>query len=428
MKNLYNNKIGVSIGLALLTLVLAVSVGAFPSYAKADWYGSNYNCPAGTYPVMLTSSGYWQCESEPAVSYNYPTYYTQYQSYYPLTASCYAVNAGASVPTGTAIQWAASASGGSGSYSYSWSGTDGLSGSGQSISMSYYNSGVKTASVTVYSNGQTITVNCSGSVSVYGNAYYYNQPYGTYYPSLSASCQANTTYTPLGTAVTWSASATGGNGYYNYSWSGTDGISGSVQSIYYTYGQPGSKYASVTVYSNGQTITEPCNSFVNVGIPAGATTVVVGSSNASGLDIGCYADPSTAAVNQPITWSVEVSGGLAPYTYSWTGSDGLSGTQSSAIKYYASSGAKSAIVAVTSADGKTGTKACSNTVTVRGAGGGTAAPVQQQPAVQQQTQGNALPAAAAFSLGNVPWGWIAVMVILVLFSTVMYLLFNRPKI
>lgn len=330
MKNLYNNKIGVSIGLALLTLVLAVSVGAFPSYAKADWYGSNYNCPAGTYPVMLTSSGYWQCESEPAVSYNYPTYYTQYQSYYPLTASCYAVNAGASVPTGTAIQWAASASGGSGSYSYSWSGTDGLSGSGQSISMSYYNSGVKTA--------------------------------------------------------------------------------------------------SVTVYSNGQTITEPCNSFVNVGIPAGATTVVVGSSNASGLDIGCYADPSTAAVNQPITWSVEVSGGLAPYTYSWTGSDGLSGTQSSAIKYYASSGAKSAIVAVTSADGKTGTKACSNTVTVRGAGGGTAAPVQQQPAVQQQTQGNALPAAAAFSLGNVPWGWIAVMVILVLFSTVMYLLFNRPKI
>jgi hypothetical protein len=294
--------------------------------------------------------------------------------------------------------------------------------------MSYYNSGVKTASVTVYSNGQTITVNCSGSVSVYGNAYYYNQPYGTYYPSLSASCQANTTYTPLGTAVTWSASATGGNGYYNYSWSGTDGISGSGQSIYYTYGQPGSKYASVTVYSNGQTITEPCNSFVNVGIPAGATTVVVGSSNASGLDIGCYADPSTAAVNQPITWSVEVSGGLAPYTYSWTGSDGLSGTQSSAIKYYASSGAKSAIVAVTSADGKTGTKACSNTVTVRGAGGGTAAPVQQQPAVQQQTQGNALPAAAAFSLGNVPWGWIAVMVILVLFSTVMYLLFNRPKI
>jgi Mg2+ and Co2+ transporter CorA len=31
-------------------------------------------------------------------------------------------------------------------------------------------------------------------------------------------------------------------------------------------------------------------------------------------------------------------------------------------------------------------------------------------------------------LKNVPWGWVAILIILVLFATVVYLIFNRPKI
>jgi hypothetical protein len=54
-------------------------------------------------------------------------------------------------------------------------------------------------------------------------------------------------------------------------------------------------------------------------------------------------------------------------------------------------------------------------------------PVQQvQPNTNQNPNG--LSAAALFSLKNVPWGWVAILIILVLFATVVYLIFNRPKI
>jgi Mg2+ and Co2+ transporter CorA len=33
-----------------------------------------------------------------------------------------------------------------------------------------------------------------------------------------------------------------------------------------------------------------------------------------------------------------------------------------------------------------------------------------------------------FSLQNIPWGWVAILIILVLFATVLYLLFNKEKI
>ncbi len=293
--------------------------------------------------------------------------------------------------------------------------------------------------------------------------YYVQQPTYTQYPALSASCYAESTYVQTGVSVEWIVSASGGNGSYTYSWSGTDGFSsyGSYNSYaYMTYYNPGYKTASVTIYSNGQSVTVNCDSSVNV-YSAYAVyqqptyvqpvayvqptyysqpTVAYAQSNNAGLDIGCYADPTTATPNQPVTWTAEVTGGVAPYTYSWTGSDGLSGSGSSVTKYYDTSGNKSAIVNITSANGMTGTKACSNSLAVRSASSNVAyAPRQSsqtttqttttttQPGQQQQsTVTNA--AATSLSIGSIPWGWVAVLVILILFATIIYLLFNRPKI
>ncbi len=220
-----------------------------------------------------------------------------------------------------------------------------------------------------------------------------------------------------------------------------------------TYYSAGSKIASVTVYgSQGMTASATCSNTVNVyaynyypqqnqnysyynynsypqqntyvqPTPIVNTTNVI-NTNASGLDIGCYADPISAVVNQPVTWNTEVAGGQAPYKITWSGTDGLNGESDSLIKYYQSAGSKSAVVTVTSADGRTGTRACSNVVTVRS----NAAPAPRQPVqVVPQPQNN-LGAAALFSLGGIPWGWVAILVILILFLTVMYLLFNKPKI
>jgi hypothetical protein len=365
MKNI-TNKHQAIVGTALLAFALFVAFAAFPGSASAQYnggygnygggatyhYNGVYSCP---HPYVYPN-GYYYCPVQatvpvqPPIVYQPPVYQQPIYQYPTLSASCYSVNGNGSVQAGTSVQWAATASGGYGSYTYSWSGTDGLYGSGSTAYMAYYNPGTKTASVTVYSGGQSITVNCGSSVMVYSQQYYYQQPPQTYV----------------------------------------------------------------------QPIVQP---------------VYVGGNNNSGLDTGCFADPMNASINQPVTWSVEVTGGAAPYTYSWTGTDGLSGSSQSALMYYTSAGSKSAVVTVTSADGRTSTRACSNSITIhRRETGGNVEPVQVQPPVQQpvqQPQDNqqgSLGAAALFSLNNVPWGWVAILVILVLFCTVMYLLFNRPKI
>jgi hypothetical protein len=191
------------------------------------------------------------------------------------------------------------------------------------------------------------------------------------------------------------------------------------------YTNPGVKYATVTVYSNGQSITQACST-ATVGGSYYVQPIPVNTNN-SGLDIACYSNPRTVTVNQPANWITEVTGGVGPYTYTWSGSDDLSGNTSSVSKYYSTAGNKSAIISVRSTDGRSETRACSTSVTVRSAStGGTT--VEPAPAPTQDDSNNGLSAAALFSLKNVPWGWVAILIILVLFGTVIYLLFNKPKI
>jgi hypothetical protein len=405
----------------------------------------------------------------PTPNYNYNNNYN-YNQTRPLQVSCY-VSPG-TIQTGGVVQWIASASGGTGSYTYSWSGSDGLSGSSANVSRSYSSTGFKTGSVTVSSGGQSQSKDC-GSVNVYDNSapsqpsntsnnYYYNSypqnlsyyyPYNyNYYPynynysyynntPLYASCYPDATYTTTGTVVRWYANVSGGNGYYTYSWSGTDGLYGYYQNTNITYYTPGTKNAYVTVSSNGQSVYAYCNAVNVSGVysyPYTNTYVNYPTgyyyNNQNTLDIGCYADPSKIGINQPATWVAEVTGGIGPYTYSWTGTDGLTGNQASVIKYYSSSGYKTAIVSIRSADGKTGTRTCSAGLTVGSTG---VAKTPKAPVVQVVKETPVQPdisknqnqmSNVGFSLGNIPWGWVAFLIILVLFSTVMYLLFNRYKV
>lgn len=271
--------------------------------------------------------------------------------------------------------------------------------------------------------------------------YVYSQPtypvynsYPSYSPTyylapLSVSCGSNSGQVPVGAPVSWTAYATGGAGGYIYSWNGTDGLYGQGQTITYAYNNPGSKYATVTVYSGGQSFTANCAPIVSVIGPIYIPTpipVPVPANN--GLDVGCYADPKTVAIGQPTSWNVEVTGGFGPYAYNWSGSENLVGNQASVVKFYGTPGTKSAIVTVVSADGRTVTRACSNAVTVKSnyvAPKPTpkpkpATPVAPAPAPNQ--------ASALLSLQNVPWGWVAILVILVLFAMVLYLVFNRKNI
>jgi len=288
-------------------------------------------------------------------------------------------------------------------------------------------------------------------------SYSYSAPstysyYTNYSAPITASCSANANYGVTGSVVVWTVSVSGGNGYYTYSWSGSDGLFGANQSVSYIYNNPGVKTAYVSIYSNGQNTTAYCMNSVTISLGGNyvnsynniypQSNIYAQSNN--GLDIGCYADPNSINVNQPVTWNVEVTGGVAPYTYSWTGSDSLSGNQSSVVRYYSTTGEKSAVVTVTSADGLSGTRACSTTVRVHSAGytggstGSNSSSVRTNTANTINTAvSNAanhvqnaanMTGSAIFSFDSIPWGWIAVLIILILFITVMYLLFNRQKI
>ncbi|MCX6718923.1 MAG: hypothetical protein NTZ38_00920, partial [Candidatus Taylorbacteria bacterium] len=156
----------------------------------------------------------------------------------------------------------------------------------------------------------------------------YQQPV---YQNLQVSCYANISSAYTGSQVIWNASVSGGNGSYSYSWTGTDGLYGynssSVSKYYYTSGY---KYATVTVTSGSQSVTQSCSNGIqiydiqyyyggnqqtyNYAYPVTYNN----TQDQNNLDIGCFADPMNSTVNQPVTWSAEVTGGIAPYTYSWS--------------------------------------------------------------------------------------------------------------
>lgn len=251
--------------------------------------------------------------------------------------------------------------------------------------------------------------------STYGNTGYYNNT------SLEATCSVNTSSASVGQPVTWSANVTGGSGYYTYSWSGSNNLYGSGSSINATYNTNGQQTAEVTVTSNsGQSVTAQCTNTVTIGGGSNA-------GNGNELTIGCAADVATTREGTPVTWSVEAIGGSGTYTYTWSGTDGLTGSQSSVATAYESAGQKQAEVIVTSSNGFTGSKSCTP-ITVLGAGGGNGSGSTNVTPPTTTTNNSGLSAASLFSLANIPWGWVAVLVILVLFGTIMYLLFNKSKI
>ncbi|OHA18664.1 MAG: hypothetical protein A2664_00350 [Candidatus Taylorbacteria bacterium RIFCSPHIGHO2_01_FULL_46_22b] len=224
---------------------------------------------------------------------------------------------------GDPVTFSATASGGTGTYSYTWAGTDGLSGVVASILKTYTSIGTKTGTVTIVSGSDTITRSCTidiGSVPP---------------PQLIGSCTANPTSTFMGTPVTFSSSASGGTGTYTYAWSGTDGLSGTANSVVKSYTTVGNKQATVVITSGSNSVTATCDTSV--------TSISIPSFSAS-----CSVSPASIRTGESVQWAATASGGTGTYAYTWSGTDGLSGTTQTVDKTYASAGSKSAMVTVTS--------------------------------------------------------------------------------
>jgi len=160
-----------------------------------------------------------------------------------LTASCYGNS-----NNGNTINWYVTPMGGNGSYSYYWTGTNGLSGYNQNVTQYYNYNGTQTANVTVTSNGSSYTATCTATT---GNNYNNNN-------QLNAYCYASPSTVNPGQMVTWNGSASGGNGNYTYSWTGSNNMYGYNQIVTQTYSTGGTQTATLTVNSNGQVATANC--------------------------------------------------------------------------------------------------------------------------------------------------------------------------
>ncbi|PIR85002.1 hypothetical protein COU15_03080, partial [Candidatus Kaiserbacteria bacterium CG10_big_fil_rev_8_21_14_0_10_45_20] len=75
------------------------------------------------------------------------------------------------------------------------------------------------------------------------------------------------------------------------------------------------------------------------------------------LDVSCGATPRTVTTGSTVQWFSFVSGGTGTYTYSWSGTDGLSSSVSNVYKTYTTAGTKTGQVTVYSG-GQSATATC----------------------------------------------------------------------
>lgn len=255
---------------------------------------------------------------------------------------------------GDSVTWTANVSGGDGSYTYNWNGD--ISGDSSSVTESFDSAGVIQASVMVADGLGTIESASCENMKVIA-------------PLEFVSCSAVETNSNTGYEVKWKAVLSGGIAPYGLTWTGDDGLSDSdTLETGITYTTTGEKTAKVSNISSsdGQTI---------VGEWDCSPTVTV-EAEPDAMSVSCAASSSNINTGDSVDWIATVSGGTSPYTFDWTGSEDLSGSNESVSKTYSDEGSKTASVTVTSEDGQVaigvacGTVSVSEPQTTTGSSGG----------------------------------------------------------
>ena len=155
---------------------------------------------------------------------------------------------------------------------------------------------------------------------------------------VSVSCDVSDTSVNVGENVKFSASGSGGVGGYTYSWS--NDVSGSGETITRSFNNPGSYAAKVTATdSNGNKASKSC-------------PVVVVKEVDQDLNLTCTVSDTSIKVGNSVTYTANATGGSGNYSYSWNGA--VDGTGSQKVRTFNSVGSFNASVVVT--DGNNNTK------------------------------------------------------------------------
>ena len=274
---------------------------------------------AGDYSVVLNvkdSSGQTTSATQTVTVSSTPPTLTASLSFSP-----------SSPQTDQQVIFTASASGGTSPYIFSWNFGDGTTGTGSTVNHSYSSAGTFTVVLTVNDSSsphQTAAFQQTLTVS--------NPP-----PPLPLSTSFS--YTPnspeMNSAVTFTATVSGGTEPYAFSWNFGDGTSATVNPASHAYASTGSFTVTITVSdANGAAANH-------------SQVVTVAASPTVSLTYG----PSSPEANSPITFTASTTGGAGPFAFSWAFGDGGTSKANPVSHTYSTAGSFNVIVTVTDADG-----------------------------------------------------------------------------
>src|SRR5437660_330700 len=242
----------------------------------------------------------------------------------PLTAS-FAMTPSSGLMVGQLASFTASVSGGTSPYTFNWNFGDGTTASGNPVNHSFNMPGTYTVTVTVTdANGMIATIPAGILVNPL---------------TLAVTISGPTTGT-VGTAVTFTATGSGGTTPYTFAWTATGGspASGTGASFSTTYNVKGTYTVSVTITdSNARTATASASIVIS---PLALTTDFTFS-------------PTTVTPGSPTTFTATATGGTSPYTFAWNFGDGTTGTGSPVSHTYATSGPFTVTLTTTDSNAKT---------------------------------------------------------------------------
>lgn len=244
------------------------------------------------------------------------------------------------IDAGQHISFTSSVSGGTAPYSYYW------------LDPANNPFGVVSSDTNVTDPTMQLYGDASGINLVVTDAAGYSAASNVLNPTINADpsvfASSNTSYTDVGSPVSFSASPSYGTAPYSYSWTWDGNVISTSQDFSYSFDQSGGQYVYVTLTDKlGMTSTD----YVFIEVEKDPT-------------VSISASPQTGPVGTDVSFIANVNNGLSPFSYSWYINGGSESGEFGVLYYtFNTAGSYNVEAIVTDAAGQTATATITETIT-----------------------------------------------------------------